>query len=479
MDVIVPKIDAFMRRQGLVFDEQSLLVACSGGADSVALLVALARMYPGVRIGCAHFEHGLRGDASLADMAFVRETAGRLGIPFHTASAEAGTIVGRAVNLEAEARRQRYRFLESTAELEGYDWIALGHTADDQVETVVYKIFRGASLSALAGMPAVRGRIIRPLIGCRRREIEAWLTGLGYAWHEDASNRDCRFRRNALRQNILPLIEQSFPDLRTRILALAGDAASENRDLPRLLKAFGIETREEPGPAVSWDWGRLVAAPHSLVLRLVAARFSTQADSGSLPRKGWYRALEGWLEADRRRGGTLYHGAAGILALHKGRLFCHPPRATAYESRVSGMHPVVNGGVLGFPWGEIRSDLVSVPAGMGRNFFQAQAAQGIFWIDASVLLQSPVLRAVHATDRLHVSAGSRQFVADLLSGAGVPGPWRASTLVLAGETGCDAVFVPALPHLGRIGATVMLGAESRQALRLEVVQRRIGKTGEP
>ena len=138
-----------------------------------------------------------------------------------------------------------------------------------------------------------------------------------------------------------------------------------------------------------------------------------------------------------------------------------------------------DGSLSRFPWGEIRSALSPVPADPGRNFFQAQAMQGIFWIDAAVLEQGPVLRAVHAGDRLQVSADSSVLVSDLLSGAGVPGPWRSSALVLTGKSGCDAVFVPALPHLGRVGVAVMLGAETGQALRLEIVQQRIGEAEEP
>lgn len=473
MDEIAQRLESFVSRHGLLPGEQSVLVACSGGADSLALLVSLRQCFPGMRIGCAHFEHGIRGAASLADMEFVRDQAAGLGIPLHAGRGQLQEAVDGVPghNLEAEARRQRYHFLHAVAEAEGYHWIALGHTADDQVETILYKFFRGGALASLAGMPAQRGRIVRPLLECTRGGIEAWLRARGYTWREDQTNLDCRYRRNAIRHAILPLISSYFPDVRRRILETGRDAALENSELAHSLSAWGIKTREEAGGAVSWPWRALQAAPRSLVLRLLSARLAEQADAGSLPRKGLYRMLETRLERESDAGGTLYSGRAGILMLYRARLYCYPPGDEGYRVPAPGVYPAGEGS-LEYPWGRILVSQVPLPPDAGRNFFQEQAGQGIFWINRAACTDQSVLRAVRPADVLRLSGHKGRCVADLLSGSGVPLPWRASVLVLATDSGCDAVFVPALPRLGRIGTAACVTPETGLALRFEIVPRR-------
>lgn len=441
----------------------------------MALLVALRHAFPGMRIGCAHFEHGIRAAASLADMEFVQEEASRLGIPCYTAHGRLQESLGKK-NLEAEARRQRYRFLQSIATAKGYHWIALGHTADDQVETILYKFFRGAALASLAGMPVQRGRIIRPLLECSRVELEAWLSARGYRWREDQTNRDCRYRRNAIRHAILPLIGSYFPDVRKRILETARDAALENSELALSLSAWGIKTRELVGGAVSWSWRALQAAPRSLVLRLLAARLAEQAEADSLPRKGLYRMLEARLGDASNAGGTLYSGGAGLLLLYRSQLYHFPARDEGYRVPATDIQPVREGS-LEYPWGRILISTLPVPAGAGRNFFQEQARQGIFWIDRAAGRDRLLLRAVRPTDTIHFSGHKERLVTDLLSETGVPPPWRASVLVLATETDCRAFFVPALPQLGRIGTAACLRADSGLAERFEIVPRK--KAEEP
>jgi len=193
-----------------------VLVAVSGGPDSVALLRALVRLSPaaGKTLTVAHFNHGWRGDASDADERFVVELAESLGLACHvdrpTASARPAPD-----GLEAAARDARYKFLMATAERLGIRYVATGHTADDQAETILHHVLRGTSISGLSGMagfrllsPAVT--LVRPLLEVSRAEVLAYLDSLGQVWREDATNADRTLMRNRIRHELLPLLARDY-----------------------------------------------------------------------------------------------------------------------------------------------------------------------------------------------------------------------------------------------------------------------------
>lgn len=191
-----------------------LLAGLSGGADSVALLhLLLAR---GVRVTAVHVNHGLRGEASDGDEAFVRRLCGELHVPLLTYRADLPDDPG-----EDAARQARYAFFRQAAEETGVHAIALAHHRDDQAETLLMHLLRGSGLTGLGGMAAdttVGGlRILRPLLTFSRAELRAWLTENGHAWREDATNADPRYLRNALRGEILPRMEAMAPGAAERM----------------------------------------------------------------------------------------------------------------------------------------------------------------------------------------------------------------------------------------------------------------------
>lgn len=200
----------FINRHRLFEGGESVLVAVSGGADSVALLDVLRELAPplGLSIACVHVDHGLRPGAPV-DAEFVERLCAELGIAFHLER----VTVRRGPpweGLEAEARRARYAALESRARAAGATRIATGHTADDQAETVLMRLLQGAGPRGLAGIAPVRGRLVRPLLEIRREEIVAHLRSLGTAWVEDETNSDHRFLRNRLRHDVLPALVESL-----------------------------------------------------------------------------------------------------------------------------------------------------------------------------------------------------------------------------------------------------------------------------
>jgi tRNA(Ile)-lysidine synthase len=235
----VLSLDSQQLRPGL-----RLAVAVSGGADSVALLRSLAEQNSakgrelGLVLHVAHLHHGLRGAEADADLAFVRDLAERLGLPFHaehvdTASQAAAdpSSAKPAESIEEAARRLRYQWFRQLMASGELDDVATAHTLDDQAETVLAKFLRGAWTEGLSGVHPVfhfpEGRILRPLLGTTRAEVETYLKILGQGWREDSSNRHLTFTRNRIRYELLPQLEAWNPRLREHLSQMAELARDE------------------------------------------------------------------------------------------------------------------------------------------------------------------------------------------------------------------------------------------------------------
>jgi tRNA(Ile)-lysidine synthase len=216
-------ITDFIRRHQL--EGTAGVVAVSGGPDSVALAHALTRrLHDGTiaRLVFAHVNHRLRGSESDADEAFV------VALPERWAAADRPTPTVQFVrtdtaaeaqhegaNLEAFARNWRYAWLTDVARQEGAAWVATGHTADDQAETVLFRLLRGSGLAGLAGMPPLRPlvagvELVRPLLGVRRADVLAYLAANELSFREDRTNADPRVTRNRLRHELLPLLQANY-----------------------------------------------------------------------------------------------------------------------------------------------------------------------------------------------------------------------------------------------------------------------------
>jgi len=209
-----------------------VLVAASGGADSTALALALKRL--GCNLVLAHVHHGIRGNTAAADVRFVRALARKLGAPFHLGKFDVPTAARQSgESLEMAARRIRRDFLLATARRERLRWIATGHTADDQAETILMRIVRGTSVAGLAGIPyASRGSsitFIRPLRDVTRAQVIEFLTARKQRWRSDETNADDFALRNRVRHEVIPLLEKRLnPSVRQSLLRLGDIAAAED-----------------------------------------------------------------------------------------------------------------------------------------------------------------------------------------------------------------------------------------------------------
>ncbi len=201
------------------------MVAVSGGIDSVVLLDALHRLCRDAQISLivGHVDHALRGDASAGDASFVGELAQSYGLPLVTHRLEPEDLRAvRGQGREGAARHARLSALEAMAAEERAGRIALGHTADDQAETILHRLTRGTGPAGLSGIPPVRLPFIRPLLGVLRSEVTAYAVDRGLAWHEDESNNDLSLARNRIRHRVLPELRRINPQAVEAICRAAG-----------------------------------------------------------------------------------------------------------------------------------------------------------------------------------------------------------------------------------------------------------------
>jgi tRNA(Ile)-lysidine synthase len=288
--------------------EASLVLAVSGGADSMALLHGAAALTRdgrrGWRLTVAHLDHGLRVSSG-DDAALVAEAAASVGLPAEVRRTDVAALARKTGHsLEEAGRDARYAFLEELA-AERDALIATAHTADDAAETVLINLLRGSGLAGGRGIPARRGRVVRPLLGERRAELRRLLDEAGIAYRDDPSNDDPAFLRNRVRAELLPLLETLRPgavESLIRFARLAGD----DDDLLDALAAAELARRR--GADGTLDWHDPPA--HALgrrVLRLLlgdpapsAERLEALLDAAEGPRGGVSIELGGGREASVR-----------------------------------------------------------------------------------------------------------------------------------------------------------------------------------
>ena len=209
------KLRDFLRQYSMVRPGDRIIVAVSGGADSVALLFGLYLLKEelSIELEAAHFNHQLRGAESDRDAEFVRSFCAGYGIPLHEAG---GRILPGEKGLEAAARDARYKFLRS---LPGQ--IATAHTADDNAETVLLHLIRGTGLKGLGAIAPVSGNVIRPMLSVTRREVEQFLEEYSLTHVEDSSNASDAFLRNRIRHHIMPPLREENPRIAESVSAMA------------------------------------------------------------------------------------------------------------------------------------------------------------------------------------------------------------------------------------------------------------------
>jgi tRNA(Ile)-lysidine synthase len=297
-----------------------VLVAVSGGVDSVVLLYALRELQKSEKLSLAvaHFDHAMRTD-SAADAEFVKKLARSLKLRYYSERADVPAYAkAQKLSLEVAARTLRYQFFERIAKAHDFKKIALGHTLNDQAETLLMRLLRGAGIEGLSGIPPVRpsGELtyIRPLIECTRDQIVAFAQAHKLSWREDPTNYDTTIMRNKIRHELIPILKEYNPKVlealgRTaRLLAQAAyvlDCQAE--------QALATLIASESAQGLALDLKDLMAMPEylqALVLRRAIARVNPLCE----PEAAHIEALLRWIS---RRGAGELHLPAGVRVLRR------------------------------------------------------------------------------------------------------------------------------------------------------------------
>ncbi len=300
--------DALFKQVGVECTGSKILVAVSGGADSVFLahvLLLISTDSRRFKVAIAHIDHGIRRESG-DDARWVASMAESLGVEFHTGIIPRGTI--GQTGLEGAARDLRYGLLGQIATESGADFIATGHNASDQAETLLMRLMRGASLQGLCGIRPVQTGIapvpvLRPILGIIRQDIEGWLGERGIDYLEDVTNGDERITRNRIRHKLMPMLRESFnPSIEKTIARVAANLADENDVIEGLLALNrGVEVREQAEKRepeddlvalVELDVDELQNLPQAGVVRAIKVRLKSAGFDPPMGRVHWHRLCE-------------------------------------------------------------------------------------------------------------------------------------------------------------------------------------------
>lgn len=319
-----------------------VLVACSAGLDSTALLDVLHRLPRrlGLELAVAHVNHGLRGPDSEADEEFVRDLAAARGLPVHVARADPRPLRARGPSrsrptLQEAARALRYQAFAGLAAEARAERVVTAHTADDQAETVLLRLLRGTGPDGLGGIPEVShgGLVVRPLLRVSRAEIEAHAAAAGLAWREDASNARPDYARNRVRRRLRELASEFNP----RLLRAIGDLAEAQRregdwiqSLVEREAAVRFAARDGALVIAAEGWGTL---PPALERRLVRTALH-RAGAGRDVTRAHLERVRGFLR--RGRGGGRLELPGGRVLVREGPdfvLHATLPRSPSRKAR--------------------------------------------------------------------------------------------------------------------------------------------------
>ena len=253
---LLDRVRRYIDAKSLMKPHVPLLVGVSGGADSMVLMEVLHRLeYPLVVV---HVNYGLRGAAAGRDEELVRRRCQELSVGLEVTACDAEAYARQHdLSVQAAAREQRYRYLEEVAKDRGIDHVAVGHHRDDQAETVLLNLFRGTGPEGLAGMPPVRPlfrgspvQLVRPLLEESRSVLEAYAAAEGIPWRTDETNASLKYRRGALREEVIPLVQEHLGEAAPRKVAEAAQLMRDYLDeqwTPELRERFTAAAREEEG----------------------------------------------------------------------------------------------------------------------------------------------------------------------------------------------------------------------------------------
>ena len=301
-----------MTLHGLIPASSRVLVALSGGPDSVALLCLLQEL--GYDVAAAHCNFRLRGEESEGDERFVRELCHRRGVKLHvTAFDTADEAARRGVSIEMAARDLRYAYFNRLAEEEGYDVIAVAHHRDDNVETLLLNLLRGTGVKGLTGMRYVHGRVVRPLLDVGRQDLLDYLSQMGQTYVTDHTNLETLYKRNKIRWQLLPLMREINPSIDATLQATIGRLVEVDEwceaTLPEALRSVELPPLDGAERCLSLPDLMRLPSPHLLLFHcLHPYRFTDR------------QVADAW-QCAQRGSQAVFYAPPYELVIDRGRLF--------------------------------------------------------------------------------------------------------------------------------------------------------------
>lgn len=318
-----------------------LIAAVSGGVDSVVLLHLLTRLRPtpDTPLLVGHVHHGLRGEESDRDEAFVADLARERSLPFRSERLDPARLKSKG-NLQENARRARYAALERMANDANGARIALGHHAQDQAETLLDHLLRGSGLRGLSGMAPCEGRRVRPLLFCPREEIAACARAAGLAWREDRSNESDRYLRNRLRKRVWPLLEIEQRHAARHMAETAAWVRESREALTWLAREKLTAITREAGPDfLCLDASPLPNWPSGLRKEILLLALQHFGEPGLIPSQAHLRAMDRAL-ASGATTTTLRLPQGRLFSVHKGALRLNQGPASQVPAGSSARPPL-------------------------------------------------------------------------------------------------------------------------------------------
>ena len=231
---LLDKFQQFIQSNNLITPSERILIAVSGGKDSVALLDLFCRHFAAdrSRLGVLYIDHGWDPDRHEKESAFISDLCSRYSVKFHREKIDHQPKQPQSVSIESQAREERYRLFAKGLSEGNYHLCATGHTLDDQAETILMRLLRGSGLWGLSGIPVKRGPYIRPMLEFHSDEITSYLSNRNIRWLEDPTNRDRKFLRTQMRDELIPQLERNFnPEVKKALVALGVDISQWRQEI--------------------------------------------------------------------------------------------------------------------------------------------------------------------------------------------------------------------------------------------------------
>ena len=445
---LLEKVRTYVTKYRMFDPPDMIVVAVSGGPDSVCLLDLLFRLRKvlGVRLCVAHLNHELRGGASDGDARFVSRLAGKMDLPFHSGRCDAETLAkaeGRSV--EDASRQARLRFLEEVRTRVGAARVALGHTRGDQAETVLLRLLRGSGRGGLGAMRPVRDGVwVRPLLEVSREEVLSYLNLRQLRFRRDASNRDTRFTRNRIRLDLIPRLRSDYnPEIEGILARTALLLGEEEAWLEEVVqRAFSRAKRHAAPGKIVLDIKRVLGYHIILQRRIIRkALFDLGSPGDGLA----FEAVERVVNAlNRTSFGIRSSEQIGIFRTSDALIFSRPLSPFEIPVRIPGRTLIPPLGITLF---------ARIHSASGIRAFIRSASSDEAYLDLSSVEPGVILRNQRREDRVSpLGMRGTKRVNDLLADAKVHRSLRDSVPILASGGNIIWVVGHRLSHAARVTA---------------------------